>query len=339
MTCEVIVPSRPRCRLRDVAEEMIEEGYDVIGDVHGHHAQLAGLLGRMGYTEERGAWRHPRRQAVFVGDLIDRGPGQVECYSLARSMVEAGTAHVVAGNHEYNAVAFHTRDPAEPDRFLRPHTEKNLAQHHEFLRQISDDVALHDEIIEWFRDLPLWFERDGLRVVHACWDPTAIDLLRASHGTDEVRLTDELLVASSRPGTPEWRAIEHLLKGPEIDLPHQYLDKGGHTRTRARFRWWDPAADRLDRAAVLPSQPVQPDGSAFPTLPPTPVDVPVNPYTDSVPVIYGHYWRTGQPAPSGPHTACVDYSAGAGGPLVAYRWSGEARLESARFVAQTPARF
>ena len=33
-----------------------------------------------------------------------------------------------------------------------------------------------------------------------------------------------------------------------------------------------------------------------------------------------------------PQTACVDYSAGAGGPLVAYRWSGETELDDANFV-------
>lgn len=317
-----------------MSEETTDEGYDVIGDVHGHHRELVGLLQRMGYGDERGAWRHPRRQAIFVGDLIDRGPGQVECYSVVRSMAEAGTAHVVAGNHEYNAVAFHTPDPANPGQHLRPHTEKNLVQHDAFLRQLAGDSARHDEIIRWLRTLPLWFESEGLRVVHACWDETAIDSLRSHHGTDDVRLTDRLLEESSRPGSPEWRAIEHLLKGPEIEVPHPYMDKGGHTRTRARFRWWDPAADRLDRAAVLPDTPMQPDGSPMPELPAEPIAVPVQPYADSIPVVYGHYWQTGTPTPSGPHTACVDYSAGAGGPLVAYRWSGEERLEDSRFVVQ-----
>lgn len=48
--------------------------YDIIGDVHGHASALAALLTRLGYRETRGAWRHPDRQAIFVGDLIDRGP-------------------------------------------------------------------------------------------------------------------------------------------------------------------------------------------------------------------------------------------------------------------------
>jgi hypothetical protein len=51
------------------------------------------------------------------------------------------------------------------------------------------------------------------------------------------------------------------------------------------------------------------------------------------PVFYGHYWWTGEPAPLAPRAACVDYSAGKGGPLVAYRWEGEPVLDRRGFVA------
>ena len=46
----------------------------------------------MGYTAERSAWTHPDRSAVFVGDLIDRGPGQLETIRVVRAMVAAGSA-------------------------------------------------------------------------------------------------------------------------------------------------------------------------------------------------------------------------------------------------------
>ncbi len=57
-------------------------GYDVIGDVHGHADKLEHLLRQLGYAEtpqpqhQRGQslWSHPGRQAIFIGDLIDRGP-------------------------------------------------------------------------------------------------------------------------------------------------------------------------------------------------------------------------------------------------------------------------
>ncbi|MFN6994629.1 MAG: metallophosphoesterase, partial [Aquincola tertiaricarbonis] len=63
-------------------------GYDVIGDVHGQAGKLQALLRGLGYTPLHGSWRPPPgRQAVFVGDLIDRGPEQVAVVNLVRAMV------------------------------------------------------------------------------------------------------------------------------------------------------------------------------------------------------------------------------------------------------------
>ena len=53
-------------------------------------------------------------------------------------------------------------------------------------------------------------------------------------------------------------------------------------------------------------------------------------------MFYGHYWHTGTPEPTSEHTACVDYSAGNDGPLVAYRGSGEAVLVDENFVSTRP---
>ena len=75
--------------------------YDIIGNVHGHAGALQALLERMGYVHSRGAWRHPSRTAVFVGDLIDRGPANIETSLMVRRMVEEGTALIVMGNHEF----------------------------------------------------------------------------------------------------------------------------------------------------------------------------------------------------------------------------------------------
>jgi hypothetical protein len=46
-------------------------------------------------------------------------------------------------------------------------------------------------------------------------------------------------------------------------------------------------------------------------------------YDNRTPVIFGHDWRGGTPRVDGPRTACVDFSAISGGPLVAYRFDGE----------------
>ena len=82
--------------------------YDIIGDIHGHSEKLTSLLKQLGYRHHLGAWRHPERSAIFVGDFIDRGPGQLETIRIVREMLDAGTALAVMGNHEFNAIAWYT---------------------------------------------------------------------------------------------------------------------------------------------------------------------------------------------------------------------------------------
>ncbi|GAA1035463.1 polynucleotide kinase-phosphatase [Virgisporangium ochraceum] len=75
--------------------------FDIIGDVHGCHAELVTLLTQLGYTVREDGAAHPDgRTAVFVGDLVDRGPDTPGVLRLVKGMVEAGTALCVAGNHE-----------------------------------------------------------------------------------------------------------------------------------------------------------------------------------------------------------------------------------------------
>ena len=131
-------------------------------------------------------------------------------------------------------------------------------------------------------------------------------------------------------------AIEVILKGPEIEMGggRGYLDKNGACRHRARLRWWDPEATTLRKAADLPGGGLRNcDETPFEPLPETPFGRDSLPGAETdVPVIFGHYWRTGPPTVDGLRTACVDYSVAAGGPLVAYRWSGEQEVADANFV-------
>ena len=127
-------------------------GYDVIGDIHGQAGKLEALLRRMGYARRAGRWIPPSgRQAVFLGDLIDRGPDQVKVVNLVRAMIDAGDAHSVMGNHEFNAIGYVTPRPEEPGAFLRRHTNRNVSQHEEFIRQVGAGSDLHRNLVRWFR--------------------------------------------------------------------------------------------------------------------------------------------------------------------------------------------
>ncbi|MFI6322170.1 polynucleotide kinase-phosphatase [Nonomuraea sp. NPDC050556] len=75
--------------------------FDIIGDVHGCRSELETLLAELGWQ----GLTHPEgRTAVFVGDLVDRGPDTPGVLRLVMDMVEAGTAICVAGNHEQKLV-------------------------------------------------------------------------------------------------------------------------------------------------------------------------------------------------------------------------------------------
>ena len=79
--------------------------FDIIGDVHGCYEELTTLLAQLGYgiqDEPDGPKANPPggRRAVFVGDLVDRGPRIREVLRLVMKMVEEGTAFCVPGNHD-----------------------------------------------------------------------------------------------------------------------------------------------------------------------------------------------------------------------------------------------
>ena len=85
--------------------------FDVIGDVHGCRAELETLLERLGYvlvrddTERLVDAAHPAgRRAVFLGDLVDRGPDSPGVLRLVMGMVKSGNAFAVPGNHEHKLV-------------------------------------------------------------------------------------------------------------------------------------------------------------------------------------------------------------------------------------------
>ncbi|MVN78148.1 polynucleotide kinase-phosphatase [Hymenobacter sp. HMF4947] len=85
--------------------------FDIIGDVHGCYDELLALLGDLGYVVEAEPVADVRdlgirvtppagRRAIFLGDLVDRGPASPQVLRLAMSMVRSGAALCVPGNHD-----------------------------------------------------------------------------------------------------------------------------------------------------------------------------------------------------------------------------------------------
>ena len=82
--------------------------FDVIGDVHGCFDELVMLLRKLGYEDnEEAGMIHPEgRKPVFLGDLCDRGPKNVEVLRLVMKMVKSGNALAVPGNHDVKLVKY-----------------------------------------------------------------------------------------------------------------------------------------------------------------------------------------------------------------------------------------
>lgn len=124
-----------------------EQGpFDIIGDIHGCCDELEQLLEQLGYQQVvvdgndywgHSYYRHPEgRRAVFVGDLVDRGPRIVDTLCLVRNMVQFSGAICVPGNHDM--------------KLLRKLRGKNPQLTHGLAETWSEIEALSDDIREPF---------------------------------------------------------------------------------------------------------------------------------------------------------------------------------------------
>jgi len=306
----------------------MKQNYDLIGDIHGQAKELVELLRLMDYELNDGVWQHANRKVIFLGDFVDRGEYQKEVIDTVRPMIEQGHALSVMGNHEYNAIAYCTKN--DEGQFLRSHIDKHANQHRAFLDAYEGDPEEYSRVIEWFKTLPLWLDLEGLRVIHACWDPEHIEQILQHLGGSNL-LTDQLLHTSATRDTWQYKAIETLLKGKEIPLPkgQHFFDKDNNIRHHIRIKWWDKSVNTYQSMFMGPSD-------AITHIPNDPVegDHLIDYGHGEKPVFLGHYWMEGKPKPLAPNIACLDYSvAKPGGKLVAYRWDGEQTLDQEKFVS------
>jgi len=299
---------------------------DIITDIHGHRAKLESLLSTLGYRFQGGIWSHPERKVLFLGDYVDRGPDVRGTLHLVRGMVETGNAVALMGNHEFNLLAYHSEN--HEGRPLRKHSEKHAKQ----IKITMDSFAGHEgefqDILSWIKGLPLSFENEEIRAVHACWSEESIRNLQGQSFHDH-----EFLIASCTEGNSLKRDVELILNGPEIDLPPgvTHTTSDGAVRTEMRIQWWG----RNDRIRTISDLAVPPGSVVSDQIVPLDIlgDVP-NLALGGKPVFFGHYWlRPDAPkAPLAPGICCLDFSVADGGPLVAYRWDGDPSLPESNFI-------
>ncbi|MEV4130833.1 polynucleotide kinase-phosphatase [Dactylosporangium sp. NPDC049742] len=169
--------------------------FDIIGDVHGCREELELLLDRLGYVLARDAAgrpadaRHPDgRTAVFVGDLVDRGPDSPGVLRLVMGMVAAGHALCVSGNHEAKLL-----------RALRGVNVKRTHGLQETLDQLETDAELGAVLPAFLDGLISHYVLDGGRLVVA-----HAGLKEAYHGRASGRVRAFALYGDTTGETDEY---------------------------------------------------------------------------------------------------------------------------------------
>jgi protein phosphatase len=160
--------------------------FDVIGDVHGCFSELKELLAKLGYD----GGQHPAgRRAIFLGDLVDRGPDTPGVLRLVMDMVAAGTALCVMGNHEA--------------RLLRALRRRNVKINHGLAESLEQLAAQPDSFraeVDTFLDgLLSHYVLDGGRLVvsHA-------GLIERYHGRTSGRVREFCLYGQTTGETDEY---------------------------------------------------------------------------------------------------------------------------------------
>ena len=303
--------------------------YDIIPDVHADIDRLTQTLLHLGYVLDGVSWAHPEgRIAAFLGDFIDMGRANRSVLTLVRAMRDKGHAVAIMGNHELNALLYHSpglNADGTDDGYMRAHSDKNMDQHQTFLDEFPVGHPDTAEMMDWFLSLPLFLDLGGVRLVHACWDDARMATIRNRRPNGLLAIDDLQEIALENDATGFVEAVLTTLKGPESELPapHYFHDIKGHRRTALRLKWWHSGAMTWRDAALSVPDPE--------TLPATPIegDVAFRAYeAEAKPVFFGHYKRLGTPAIDAPNAVCLDY------PRVtcAYRWAGEARLDPQNLV-------
>ncbi len=153
----------------EIIDRRVDTGpFDIVGDVHGCADELIELMNRLDYRVDLGSSEggtrvrvvNPSgRRLVLVGDLVDRGPRSPDALRIAMSMVEAGQALCVPGNHDA--------------KFLRWLQGRNVTLTHGLdatVEQMSaEPPEFHARVRDFLEALPLhlWLDGGALAVAHA----------------------------------------------------------------------------------------------------------------------------------------------------------------------------
>ncbi|QDT48930.1 Bis(5'-nucleosyl)-tetraphosphatase PrpE [asymmetrical] [Symmachiella dynata] len=222
---------------------------DIVGDVHGEIDALKDLRRHLGYSDDG---LHPEnRRLVFVGDLTDRGPDSPAVIELVQGLIESGRAQCVLGNHDLNILL---GDKKHDNHWFFGEKWSLKGEGHPITPAVLAYDTIRKTVLDFFRTLPLALERDGLRVVHACWDEKMVEIVR--NADDVVSLYKRY--EQSIEGRMENSGLKEVFKNlaRQNENPVKVLTSGkerrakepffasGKLRQEERVPWWEEYTDK-----------------------------------------------------------------------------------------------
>ncbi len=226
-----------------LVQKLFGGSIDVVGDVHGDIEALMNLLNHLGYA--RSGFHPDGRRVIFLGDLVDRGPDSIAVVRFVKTMIDAGTAQCVLGNHELNILLNKKKIDNGwffGEEFRDQETDKVVKQ------ELADESIRH-EICHFGLELPLVLQREDVRVVHACWQPEMVAM--ASEARDVIAfyqqhrysidlglaIRSDLNVWQRQQRHQNLNPVKVLTSGLEVPAKHPY-EANGERLYLERYPWW-----------------------------------------------------------------------------------------------------
>jgi hypothetical protein len=198
----------------------------VIGDVHGHRAELVDALCAAGLVDEDATWRGGTARVMFLGDFFDRGPDGVSVVELVMDLGEqadraGGRVRALLGNHEILTLGMHRFGDTEvPADFGTRSFERSWRLNG---GQAADQESLRPEHLAWLASLPVMARVDDYLLMHS----DTVEYLGWGDTIDEIN-----------------ESVTEILAGDDIE---QWWDCWRRMTTRYAFRGQDgpETADKM----------------------------------------------------------------------------------------------
>lgn len=156
--------------IRQIPENF--KNLDIIGDIHGELDFLNKLLNVLGYDTD--GYHCEGRKIVFLGDFVDRGPKSASTVKKIKKMIENGNAIAILGNHELNTLNLDSKPGS--GWFFESILKDKKEHKYEPCEKINESDRQF--VLDFLNSLPIAYEGDDLRLIHACWHEESIEKLR-----------------------------------------------------------------------------------------------------------------------------------------------------------------